>query len=113
MEGRRAHPDRREFSELLARLLAAAPDVNVRDAPAALELARGLVTERRSWRSLETLALALAALGQYQEAVGLQKEAMATYQTSTGMSNTGMAENLLRFERHEPPRMPWTTDPLR
>ena len=64
IEGRRAHPDRPEFSESLTRLLAAAPDPNVRDEPAALELARELVSSFRSWSTLEALAMALAATGQ-------------------------------------------------
>ena len=112
-EGRRAYPDRPEFSESLARLLAAAPDANVRDEPAALELARGLVTKSPSWRTLEAVAMALAATSQYGEAVVRQREAIEAYRTETGESGAAMIENLQRYERRERALAPWSTDPIR
>ena len=113
MEGRRAHPERPEFSEALARLLAAAPDPNVRDGNAALQVARALAAERRSWSRLETMAMTLAATGRYQEAAALQREAIAAYRMETGTSSTGMTANLSRYERGEAARSPWTIDPIR
>ena len=69
-EGRRTYPDQPEFTELLVRLLAAAPDGNVRDGAQAVALARALVEQSRSWRTLEALAMALAESGHFSEAVG-------------------------------------------
>ena len=42
------------------RVLAAAPDGNVRDGAQAVAIARALVEQSRSWRTLEALAMALA-----------------------------------------------------
>jgi tetratricopeptide (TPR) repeat protein len=113
LEGRRSHPDRAEFTEALARLLAAAPDENVRDEPAALDLARGLAGQARSWNTLETLAMALAANGQAMEAASRQREAIDAYRTVAGKPSPGMAENLTRYERGERAPRPWTVDPVR
>ena len=113
IEGRRAHPDRPEFTEAVARVLAAAPDANVRDEPAALELAQSLVTRYRSWSTLEAVAMTLAATGRYDEAITRQREAIEAYRKETGGSNTAMLENLQRFERRQRPPAPWTSDPIR
>ncbi len=75
-EGRRSHPDRLEFVELLVRLLAAAPDPNVRDGRTAVDLGTRLVRQGRSWRTLEALAMALAETGQWAEAAARQRDAI-------------------------------------
>jgi tetratricopeptide (TPR) repeat protein len=112
-EGRRAHPDRLEFSESLARVLAAAPDGNVRDGAQALVLARELFTRSRSWSTNEALAMALAETGDYTEAGTRQREAMDAYRGESGESNRVMADCLSNYERREPCRVPWSIDPLR
>ena len=111
-EGRRTHPDRPEFVELLVRLLGAAPDVNVRDGRQALALGRTLVEQSRSWRTLEALAMALAESGLFSEAVARQQEAIDAYQRSTGRTNAAMTATLRRYERREPCRVPWVGDPI-
>jgi tetratricopeptide (TPR) repeat protein len=113
IEGRRAYPDRPEFSESLARLLAAAPDSNVRDGAQALDLARNLVSRSRSWSTLEAVAMALAETGEYTAAVSRQREAMDAYRRENGKSNVPMADCLRRYERREPCRVPWSADPIR
>jgi tetratricopeptide (TPR) repeat protein len=112
IEGRRSHPERADFTEALARVLAAAPDENVRDEPAALVLARGLAGQPRSWNTLETLAMALAANGQTMEAASRQREAIDAYRTLAGKPSPGMTENLTRYERGERAAGPWTVDPI-
>jgi tetratricopeptide (TPR) repeat protein len=111
-EGRRAHPERLEFLDLLIRLLAASPDPNVRDGRLALELGQDLVARSRSWRTLESTAMALAETGRYDEAVTRQREAMEVYRREAGAPNEAMAGNLLRYERREPCRVPWAGDPI-
>lgn len=61
---------------LLSRLRAAAPEASVRDGERALELARALHQERPSVRSAEALALALAELGRFDEAVRWLRQAL-------------------------------------
>ena len=76
-EGMRLHPDRVEFVSLLARLYAAAPDERVRDGNRAVTLATELTKGRDSAFARETLAMALAEVGRYDEAVTAQREAVA------------------------------------
>jgi tetratricopeptide (TPR) repeat protein len=112
LEGRRTHPSRPEFTELLVRLLAAAPDANVRDGAQAVVLGRTLVEQAPSWRTLEALAMALAESGAFSEAVARQREAIDDYQRRAGRSNEVMTDTLHRFERREPCRVPWLGDPI-
>jgi tetratricopeptide (TPR) repeat protein len=111
-EGRRTYPDRPEFTELLVRLLAAAPDANVRDGAQAVALGRMLIEQSRSWRTLEALAMALAESGVFSEAVARQQEAIDAYRRDTGRSNAALAATLDRYERRQPCRVPWMGDPV-
>lgn len=111
-EGLRAHPDRFEFPELLVRVLAAAPDANVRDGEMALELARGLVMRARSWRTLESLAMALAETGRYGEAADRQREALDASGQVDEKTRAVLAGNLRRYEGGQPCRVPWSADPI-
>lgn len=111
-EGRRSHPDQLEFQELLVRIMAAAPDANVRDGLAAVELATDLVERSRTWSTLEALAMALAETGRYEEAADRQREAIADYERTTGEAVASMTERLGRYEQHQPSRSPWTADPI-
>jgi hypothetical protein len=94
------------------RLLAAAPDANVRDGAQAVALGRGLVEQNRTWRTLEALAMALAESGFFGEAVVRQQEAIDDYRRRTGRSNPAMAATLNGYERREPCRVPWVGDPV-
>ncbi|HEV8393107.1 MAG TPA: tetratricopeptide repeat protein [Vicinamibacterales bacterium] len=111
-DGRRAHPERSEFVELLVRVLAAAPDPKVRDGGMAVTLGERLVRETRSWRTLEALAMALAETGRWPEAIARQREAIDAFQRAPGRATPALADNLHRYERREPCRVPWSFDPL-
>jgi tetratricopeptide (TPR) repeat protein len=111
-EGRRSHPDRLEFVEVLVRVLAAAPDPNVRDGRTAADLGAMLVQKSRSWRTLEALAMALAETGRWAEATARQREAIAALTGDAGDARLAMTENLARYERREPCRVPWSVDPI-
>jgi tetratricopeptide (TPR) repeat protein len=111
-EGRRTYPGRPEFTELLVRVLAAAPDANVRDGAQAVALARALVDQSRSWRTLEAMAMALAESGAFAEAIARQQEAIDDHERHMGRSNAAMTAILHRYERHEPCRVPWVGDPV-
>lgn len=107
LEGRRAHPERLEFSERLVRVLAASPDPNVRDGDRALQLARELGKRSRSWRTLEALAMALAETGAYAEAAARQREAIEARRREGSEPEAAMLDELRRYESGQPSRVPW------
>jgi hypothetical protein len=94
------------------RLLAAAPDANVRDGTQAVALGRGLVEQSRTWRTLEALAMGLAESGLFTEAVARQQESIDDYRRRTGRSNAAMVATLNGYQRREPCRVPWMGDPV-
>ena len=106
--GARAHPGDGIFTLAAARLLAAAPDDQVRDGRRALALLEGLPAERSIERD-ETLAMALAELGKYEEAAELQRRVIAEVRAA-GWDDLldGMVENLGLYESRQPSRTPWT-----
>ena len=65
------------LEHLLARLLAATSVASARDPERALALARELVEAQPSGAHLETLAMALAASGRFDEAIAWQERAVA------------------------------------
>jgi tetratricopeptide (TPR) repeat protein len=111
-EGRRAYPERVEFTELLVRILAAAPDAGVRDGRMATGLGTQLLRRARTWRTLDADAMALAETGQWTEAVARQHEAIAAFQRAKGVASPPLNDALRRYERHQPSRVPWSSDPL-
>lgn len=105
------HPGRAEFSHALARLFAAAPDDGVRDGRRALELMRTLVTSEQTSAVAETMAMTLAELDLFAEAVEWQRAAMAiaTRAARPDVADR-MASNLELYLRREPCRTPWRDD---
>jgi tetratricopeptide (TPR) repeat protein len=110
------YPDRPEFPHALARLFAAAPADRVRDGQRALVLAQRLVTGtggRPSNDLRETMAMAFAESGQYEQAAAWQREAIAgAEQDGRHDLAVAMTENLRQFERQKPCRVPWRDDPV-
>ena len=111
-EGIRLHPDRVEFISPLVRLLAAAPDPSVRDGSRAVTLATELVKRHNSASAREAMAMALAEVGRYDEALQWQRDAIATAERDRQSNLAGaLAANLRLFERRQPSRMPWRDPP--
>jgi tetratricopeptide (TPR) repeat protein len=107
------YPDRTEFSHALARLLAAAPADRVRDGRRALALAQQLLKGTPSNDLRETMAMAFAESGQYGQAAGWQREAIAgAEQGGRHDLAVAMTENLRLFEQQKPCRVPWRDDPV-
>ena len=73
-EGLARFPSSTAFAHALARLLAASPEADLRDGERALELATAVVRAEDSLEHAETLAMALAELGRFEEASGVQAE---------------------------------------
>ena len=101
-----------ELVHARARLLAAAPDVRVRDGQRAFALmTASLVHDPRTLGLAETMAMAAAETGQYGEAVAWQRQAVAAAMRS-GLSL--IVERLQRvlagYEQGQPCRSPWSQD---
>lgn len=106
-----SHPDDPALAHALARLLAAAPDAAVRDGARAASLVERLLQGGRTTPLGETLAMALAELGDFEQAAAVQRDVMAAAQRAGLDSDVRrMAGNLRLYERRQPCRTPWTND---
>jgi tetratricopeptide (TPR) repeat protein len=111
----KAYPQESIFAHGLARLLAAAPDDRVRDGRRAMQLVEQLLaTEPRTIELGETVAMALADQGRYDEAARVQRELIA------GLEQGGLREaiprltlNLELYGRRQPCRTPWQPDEIK
>jgi tetratricopeptide (TPR) repeat protein len=110
-DGMKAYPDQAGFAHAQARLLAAAPDAAVRDGSRAMELMQQLLKQQQTLALAETMAMTLAELGRFDEAVAWQRDALDTARKS-GREDIArrLADNLVLYERHQPCRTPWTAD---
>jgi tetratricopeptide (TPR) repeat protein len=105
------HPGQSEFSHGLARLLAAAPDDQVRDGARAWDLVQALAATQQNTAVAETMAMALAELGRFESAVEWQRVAMAVATRAERPDiSREMAANLALYLAHQPCRMPWRDD---
>lgn len=105
------HPAQPAFPQALARLLAASPDPQVRDGQRALDLVQALSEQHKTTSVAETMAMALAEVGRFAEAVEWQRLAMSVA-VDAGHPDAAqrMALNLARYQRQEPCRTPWRDD---
>jgi tetratricopeptide (TPR) repeat protein len=106
-------PGDSDIASALARLLAACPEQRLRDGPRALKLARSAF-DADTTPDLdrgETLAMALAAVGQYQQAAQLQRSLIMELQRSGEDDLAGvLRENLTLYENGKACRKPWRDD---
>jgi hypothetical protein len=114
----KTYADQPGFAHALARLLAAAPDDAVRDGARAVTIAQGLLQNQRTLELMQTMAMALAEVGRFEEAAQWQRDAIAAAAQSNRRDPDGtlagrLAENLSRYERRLPCRVPWPeNDPV-
>lgn len=95
------------FRHLLARLLATCPDDGVRDGARAVALARELVERERSVDHAETLAMALAEVGRFDEAVEWQRRVIDQERSARGQVSPERQAHLESFAAHRPVRATW------
>lgn len=108
-----AAPDAVVFKHGLARLLATSRDDGVRDGVRAMILIQELMAEGRSLDLGETMAMAVAEVGDFLQAASIQRELLAAArQAGLGAMQTRLAANLSRYEKREPVRTPWTLDEI-
>jgi predicted Zn-dependent protease len=111
-EGMRLRPDVPGIAQALSRVLSATPVDSVRDGARALAIAEGVTArEPAGAEAAETMAMALAELGRFEDAIRWQRQAIASADRS-GMPTVSqrMKQNLMRFERRVPARTPWNGD---
>ena len=101
-----ALPGSRDLELLLARLLAAAPQRELRDGERALELATAAVRGGETVADAETLAMALAEAGRFPEALRWQRAALARVE-STGGDVRRLRRRLALYRDGSPCREPW------
>jgi tetratricopeptide (TPR) repeat protein len=108
------HPGHPELAMALARVLSAAPDDRVRDGERALELVKELYKGERTLALGETMAMTFAEVGEYEEAVAVQRGVMdAAQRAGLDEAVQWMQQNLRLYERRQPSRMPWSpNDPV-
>jgi tetratricopeptide (TPR) repeat protein len=111
VESTKAAPDRPELAHALARLLATAPDDRVRDGRRAKGLVDTLLEAQRSTDLGETLAMTLAELGDFAQAISVQRGVItAAERAGHHDAVRRMNDNLARYEHHQPCRTPWRYD---
>ena len=115
VEGTRAYPTQLAFAHALARLQAAAPDDRVRDGRRAMDVTQQLLKQQKQTLDLgETMAMALAEVGQYEQAITLQREMIAAVRKA-GQDDVArqLMQNLELYEQRKPCRTPLrTNDPV-
>lgn len=110
-EAAAAFPDQAGFAHALARLLAAAPDDAVRDGARALSLMTGLLAGQQTLALAETMAMALAEVGRFDEAAQWQRDVIeGARQTGRPDLVPHLDTTLRRYEQRRPCRTPWTDD---
>ena len=101
------------FVIALARLLAAAPEATVRDGGRALALVEPVMKAAATLDAAETVAMALAEVGRFDEAAALQREAVAqAHRIGDARAAARLAAGIALYERRQPARTPWQHDPL-
>jgi tetratricopeptide (TPR) repeat protein len=107
--GVQAHSGQSLFTHALARLLAAAPDDRVRDGRRALKLVDELLKQQQSIELAETTAMALAEVGEYRQAVEVQRDALTAAERA-GLRPVvqRLTDNLKLYESGRASRRPFT-----
>ena len=100
-------PDQAALRDLLARLLATCPEGAVRDGRRAVTLAEQVVEIAPTVDHTETLAMALAEAGRWDEAVAAQRRALSLEKANAGTNSDRRLRRLALYERREPVRAPW------
>jgi tetratricopeptide (TPR) repeat protein len=108
-EAVKIHPNQPAVVEALARVLAAAPDGQVRDGTRAVALMQAVVKGVTTPETMEALAMAHAETGAYQQAVAWQDKAVAAAGRAGRDPRVAqqMFENLRLFQQGKPCRTPW------
>ena len=104
-------PDQPGFAHALARVLAAAPDASVRDGARAISIMNELLKSQQTLNMAETMAMALAESGRFDDAAMWQQDAIrAANESKRGDVARRLTVNLKLYQSRQPCRTPWTLD---
>jgi len=105
------HPDEPAFPNALARVLATAPEDEARDGQRALDLILEVAEEHKTAAVAETMAMVLAEVRMFPQAVEWQRFAMGLA-TDSALPEVAqaMSVNLTRYLQNVPVRTPWRDD---
>lgn len=95
------------LDSLLARLLAASPDPSVRNGAEAVAIAQRLMSGRPTLDHAETLAMALAEVGDFDRAANLQEQVLSEVERRGSSPTAGQRQRLRAYKNGEPVREPW------
>ena len=101
------------FKHALARLLATCPDHSVRDGERATRLAEQVMNRQLTLQHAETMAMALAEVGRFDEALALQNRVLDQARRGGHDSGSEHSERLSRaraYQEHRPIRAPWSQE---
>ena len=102
-EGLVALPRDGQLAHTLARLVATAPLDEVRDGELALQLALKVYEVVQNFETGETVAMAYAETGRFEQAVALQRQLIEqAEQAGENSKLEGLKERLLAYQRKEP-----------
>ncbi len=104
----KALPGNKEVAQVLVRLLSACPDSRIRDGQQAMALVQSVFTDQNNPNFAQTVAMAFAETGQFDQAVKLQLIAVDAARDSNFPALQKMlTEDLARYQRRQPCRRPW------
>ena len=107
-DGLAANPEHLGFVDGLARILATSPGASAEDGARALHLAEQALSLQRRPETLETLAMAYARRGRYEEAIARQEEVIRmAEQRGHAAYLAHLRDNLQRYRQQTPSRTPW------
>jgi tetratricopeptide (TPR) repeat protein len=99
-EAHQRFPDRTATATTLARLLASSPDVSLRDGKRALDIATAVNDAEPMPVHAETIALALAELGRWSDAIEWMKRAVASAERGKNAAEAArLSRELTKYQR--------------
>ncbi len=111
-EGVAQSPESLLLAHLLARLLAASAVAEVRDGERALALSQRVLARASTVEHAQTVAMALAELGRFVEAIALQAQVVGQLEAAGEAQEAALAgQRLEAYRRGAPVRAPWRAGP--
>jgi hypothetical protein len=105
------HPQQPIVAYALARLLAASPEPKLRDGERSLQIVQNSLTNFMPVMYFETLAMAYAEIGRFEDAITFQTNAAsAAYSMGVFDLLPLLEENLALYRENKPCRSPWSND---